>query len=74
MKKIIKFFKSFYFWPTVMFLLITIVLLIGLFFGIKWFVVSTAYADSYQYGYCAIDSENFWKQINFIKEFTDVRL
>ena len=72
MKKIIKFFKSFYFWPTVTFILMIAILLIGLFFGVRW-LVSAAYADSIDYGYCRIEDKNIWQKINVAKEITDVR-
>ena len=73
MKKIIKFFKSFYFWPTVTFTLIVAVLFIGLFCGVRW-LVSAAHADSIEYGYCLVEDESLWKKINAAKEITDVRI
>ena len=72
MKKIIKFFKGFYFWPRVALILIIVFLLIGLFQGAKW-LISAAYADSLKYGYCLVEDESLWKKINVVKEITDVK-
>lgn len=63
MKKIRSPFRIFYFWPTITFLLIVALLLLGLFCGVKW-LVSMAYADSFSYGYCLIEDESLWKKIN----------
>lgn len=66
MKKLFKFFKSFYFVPTMTLLLYIAILIAVLAWGINW-IVSAAYADSMRYGYCLVDDASLWQKVDVIK-------